>query len=47
MLEQLKGIVPGFEINLQTTNKILIEDSNSCSGEWMTYGILEMHMRNI
>ena len=47
MIKSLEGIIPGFELdqNNFSNQSILIEDSNACSGEWMTYSLLELFLK--
>ena len=46
MLPSLSSIVPGFALTPQAPSKILLEDSTQCSGEWLTYSMLDLFLRD-
>lgn len=47
MISKLDSIIPGFELdpNNFKNKSILVEDSNACSGEWITYSLLELFLK--
>ena len=46
MFSSLQNIIPGFQMDINTPSKIIIEDSNQCTGEWLTYSMLELFLRD-
>ena len=51
MINNLHSLIPDFHLDPQAQGdcpyqKILIEDSNQCSGEWVTCSVLEHFLRS-
>ena len=46
MFQQLKTIIPGFALDTRKSNRILVEDSNGCRGDWMNLYLLEVFLRD-
>jgi hypothetical protein len=48
MFKKLQEIIPGFDFDSKNlkNKKILIEDSNSCTGEWLVYSLIEHFIRS-
>lgn len=48
MFAQLSTLIPGFDLTPETIPsnlKLLIEDSNACTGEFVIYCVLELFLR--
>ena len=47
MINDLKSLIPGFELDVVSARprKMLVDFSNQCSGEWLTYSLLEHYLR--
>lgn len=48
MFKKLQEIIPGFDFDSKNliNKKILIEDSNTSSGEWIVYSLIEHLIRS-
>ena len=46
MIKELKTLVSGFDLDVKAQTKVLIEDSNACSAEWVVYSLLEPYLRD-
>lgn len=46
LFQQLSTIIPGFNLDIGLKNKIIMEDSNQCTGEWLPLYLLESFLRD-
>jgi len=46
MFSSLSQIIPGFELDINKANSILVEESNACTSEWVNYSLIESFLRD-
>jgi len=46
MFGQVNQLIPGFELRVEEPTKILIEDCNSASGDFVLYSLMELYLRS-
>ena len=46
MFSQVNQLIPGFELRVDQPTRILIEDCNSASGDFVLYSLIELYLRS-